>query len=197
MGDAAAYSASQPLFSFDWSGKKEVGLATALHAWSARARDRVSNGDGLSFYSRRRWRHFAVLLGASALMFALSAFFLPLLLLRPQKFCLFFTLGSTTAMLAFAALRGPLEQLRHMFSWQRAPFTAAYLGSMALTLYAALWLRSHALVLCFSLLQAATLGWYLLSYIPGGAQVVKLMARALASACCRRRCLRGSALLPL
>ena len=41
------------------------------------------------------------------------------MLLRPQKFCLFFTLGSILSMASFAVLRGPIEQLKHMFSLQR------------------------------------------------------------------------------
>ena len=124
-------------------------------------------------------------------------------------------------MLAFAVLRGPVEQLRHMFSMQRLPFTSTYLGSMALTLYAALVLQSHILVrapraarptpappardgrrassqvILFSVVQACALAWYMLSYIPGGAPILKLITRTVASAlralCCRRR----SGLLPL
>ena len=106
-------------------------------------------------------------------------------------------MGSLTAMLAFAVLRGPVEQLRHMFSMQRLPFTSAYIGSMVLTLHAALVLRSHVLVILFSAVQACALAWYLLSYIPGGAPILKLVTRTLAAAlralCCRRR----SGLLPL
>ena len=67
----------------------------------------------------QRWKHFIALLLLSALMFVLAGAFLPLVLLRPQKFCLFFTLGSILSMASFAVLRGPIEQLKHMFSLQR------------------------------------------------------------------------------
>merc|ERR1719440_1071319 len=76
-------------------------------------------GEGLPFASRQRWRHFAGLMMLSVCMFVLAGAFLPLVLLRPQKFCLFFTLGSMLSMASFAVLRGPLEQLKHMFSLQR------------------------------------------------------------------------------
>ena len=72
---------------------------------------------------------------------------------------------------------------------RRLPFTSTYVGSMALTLYAALVLHSYVLVLLFSLLQAAAVGWYLLSYIPGGAPILRLLTRgcfkALSALCCR------------
>ena len=178
---------ASPSFSFDWNGSRGAGY---LSAWNA-------YGEGLPYVSASRWKHFAALLLLSALLFLMAGLFLPLLLLRPQKFCFFFTMGSLTAMLAFAVLRGPVEQLRHMFSIQRLPFTATYVGSMVLTLYAAFGLRSHILVILFSVVQACALAWYLLSYIPGGAPILKMFTRTFAAAvqalCCRRR----GALLPL
>ena len=63
------------------------------------------------------------------------------------------------------------------------------MGSMALTLYAALVLHSYVLVLLFSALQAGAVAWYLLSYIPGGAPILKLLTRgclrAVSALCCR------------
>ena len=105
-------------FSFDWnrgrsaSAKSEKSSAPFLSAFGG-------YGEGLPFTSRQRWKHFIALLLASGLMFMLAGAFLPLVLLRPQKFCLFFTLGSMLSMASFAVLRGPLAQLKHMFSMQR------------------------------------------------------------------------------
>ena len=60
---------------------------------------------------------------------------------------------------------------------------------MALTLYAALVLHSYVLVLLFSAAQAAAVIWYLLSYIPGGAPILKLLTRGclrgFSALCCR------------
>lgn len=60
---------------------------------------------------------------------------------------------------------------------------------MALTLYAALVLHSYLLVLLFSAMQAIAVAWYLLSYVPGGAPILKLMTRgclrAFHALCCR------------
>ena len=104
----------KPRFAFDWTkggnGKAEQSLGGMLAGW----------GEGsLPFSSRQRWRPFVMLLLLSLLMFVLAGAFLPLVLLRPQKFCLFFTLGSMLSMASFAVLRGPLEQAKHMFSLQR------------------------------------------------------------------------------
>ncbi len=137
----------------------------------------------------QRWKHFIALLLLSGLMFVLAGAFLPLVLLRPQKFCLFFSLGSILSMASFAVLRGPIEQLKHMFSLQRLPFTSTYIGSLVLTLYAAFVMQSYLLVLLFMALQAGALGWYLLSYIPGGAPILKVLTRTtvrlLSALCCR------------
>lgn len=60
---------------------------------------------------------------------------------------------------------------------------------MALTLYAALVLQSYVLVLLFATLQAGAVAWYLLSYIPGGARILKFLTRGglrmFGSVCCR------------
>ena len=83
----------------------------------------------------------------------------------------------------------------------RLPFTSTYLGSMVLTLYAALLVQSYLLVLLFSCMQGAALAWYLLSYIPGGAPILKVvtkpLARAMRAVYCRCTLSAGNALLPL
>jgi hypothetical protein len=67
---------------------------------------------------------------------------------------------------------------------------------MALTLYAALVLQSYVLVLLFTTLQIGALGWYLLSYIPGGAPILRGLTRAgvriCSAVCCRSASTGGS-----
>jgi len=41
-------------------------------------------------------------------------------------------------MIGFSILSGPLAHLKHLFSSERLPFTAAYFGSLILTLFFAL-----------------------------------------------------------
>ena len=71
------------------------------------------------FSSRQRWKHFVALLVMSGVMFVFANAVLPLVLVRPTKFCFFFTMGSMLSMASFAVLRGPVEQCKHMCSPQR------------------------------------------------------------------------------
>jgi len=184
-------------FSFNWGRGKDDAKAESgpgqysyLSQWS-------SYGEGLPHLRTSHWKYFVALLALSFAMFSLAGLFLPLVLVRPQKFSLFFTLGSLLVMSAFAVLRGPTEQLKHMLSIQRLPFTATYLGSMVLTLYAALVAQSYLLVVLFSAVQVCALTWYVLSYVPGGAPALKLFAKVASRgvrSCCGGE---GKQLLPL
>lgn len=48
------------------------------------------------------------------------------------------TLGSLLFLASFAAVMGPMNYARHLVSGPRLPFTAAYFGSLSLSLYFAL-----------------------------------------------------------
>uniref|UniRef100_A0A8C4QUV4 Vesicle transport protein n=1 Tax=Eptatretus burgeri TaxID=7764 RepID=A0A8C4QUV4_EPTBU len=69
---------------------------------------------------------------------------------------------------SFSLLWGPMNHMRHLCSNQRLPFTSAYFGSMFLTLYAALWVKSTALTAVGAVVQIIALLWYIASSIPGG-----------------------------
>ena len=88
-------------------------------------------------------------------VFLLLAFtiFLPVIIIAPSKFAFSFTLGCLCIMAGFSSLRGWKQQLAHMFSKERLPFSAAYLGSIIATLYAALIMKSYLLSLVCSGLQ--------------------------------------------
>lgn len=104
-----------------------------------------------------------VLLGTALLVF------LPLALVMPGKFAMTFTLGSAAFMAAFAIVRGPRATAAHLFAPGRAAFTAAYLGSMALTLYSTFISKSYLLILFATAVQSGALAWYGATYVPGGA----------------------------
>ena len=108
--------------------------------------------------------------------FMFLAFFvgLPVIVFRPHKFALCFTMSSVMFMASFGLLKGPMAHLRSMLAPDRLPFTGAYVGSMALTLYAALVIRSYVLVVATSSLQIATMAYYFMSFIPGGTRGVKI-----------------------
>ena len=68
-------------------------------------------------------------------VFLLLAFtiFLPTIILSPSKFALSFTLGCLFVMIGFSMLRGWQQQLHHMMSKERMPFTAG-MSSMCMCL---------------------------------------------------------------
>lgn len=98
----------------------------------------------------------------------------PVLSLRPTKFVILWTLGSMFFLASFAAMMGPMAYLRHLLSTERLPFTAAYFGSLGLSLYFALGLHSTIMTLISALIQLACLIWYLISYFPMGSSGLRL-----------------------
>mmetsp|Transcript_12017 Transcript_12017/g.36150 ORF Transcript_12017/g.36150 Transcript_12017/m.36150 type:complete len:351 (+) Transcript_12017:1089-2141(+) len=112
-----------------------ASLATVSPWLRQRGKD-VSDSAAATLEASRRFRLFLAWLFVSVFFFALALFVgLPVLVLRPQKFALCFTLGSVAYMASFAALRGLEAQLRMLCRRERALFSAAYLLTMLATLH--------------------------------------------------------------
>ncbi|XP_022139356.1 protein transport protein SFT2 [Momordica charantia] len=120
---------------------------------------------------------------ATGVFFIFIAFtmFLPVMVLMPQKFAICFTLGCSFIIVSFFALKGPKNQLAHMFSKERLPFTAIFIGSMLGTLYVSMGLHSYVLSVIFSVIQVLALSYYAVSYFPGGSTGMKFLSSALTS----------------
>lgn len=97
----------------------------------------------------------------------------------------------------FAVLIGPINHLKHLISRERLPFSAAYVSSLALTLYFSLGVRplapfplpcrpltefhllffaqAHSYVgsLIFAIIQVLALLSYIAAYFPGGTQTLR------------------------
>ncbi|BGP03214.1 Protein transport protein sft2 [Rhodotorula toruloides] len=125
-----------------------------------------------AYFALSRWERFVgflMCIAGAAACFAIAFFVgLPLLALKPRKFVLSFTLGSVLFMAGFAILQGPLAHLKHIFSSERLPFTAAYFGSLILTLIFALVKQSYLGTLVCAIVQCFALVAYFVSYFPGG-----------------------------
>lgn len=128
---------------------------------------------------QQRFRVFCALLFLSCIFFGLGLTVgLPMITVRPQKFALSFTFGSITFMGSFAILRGPQAHMAGMFSEDRIIFTICYVMSMVLTLYftfSAHGIKGFITVITCSILQMVTLIWYLITFLPGGAQGMKIL----------------------
>lgn len=126
---------------------------------------------------------FCALLILSVVFFTLGfTVGLPLIAVRPRKFALCFTCGSLTFMGSFAILRGPHAHFSGMFASDRLPFTIIYIGSMLATMYFTF--KSHGLsgymmVVASSAFQLLSLVWYLITFLPGGAQGMKILTSAI------------------
>ncbi|KAL5498161.1 SFT2 [Sanghuangporus vaninii] len=129
-----------------------------------------------AYFALSRWERLlgfgACLLGAAACFFV-AFFTLPLLAVRPGKFALAFSLGSILVMFGFSILIGPINHIKHLFSKERLPFTAAYFGSLGLTLYFAVQVKSYIGSLIFAIVQVVALVTYVLAYFPGGVQTLR------------------------
>ncbi|CAG8728412.1 10686_t:CDS:2, partial [Dentiscutata erythropus] len=93
------------------------------------------------WFTLTRWQRlvgFGILFASGALCFIIAFISLPLLAIKPRKFAVTYTMGSLLILSSFALLYGPFAHLRHMISRERLPFTIAYIGSMATTLYFAI-----------------------------------------------------------
>lgn len=117
------------------------------------------------------------ILGAAA-CFAIAFFIhLPFFALRPAKFATSITLGSILVMLGFMILIGPMNQIKHLISPERLPFSAAYIGSLVLTIYFSMVNPSYIGAIVAAVVQVGALLSYIAAYFPGGIQTLKFGAQ--------------------
>ncbi|WWC63865.1 uncharacterized protein I303_106470 [Kwoniella dejecticola CBS 10117] len=124
-----------------------------------------------AYFALSRWERFLGFLACCAggiACFGVAFLFLPILAIKPRKFALAFTLGSLLFMLGFAILHGPWNHLKHILSPERLPFSLAYFGSLGLTLFFAVGIRSTLGTLVAAIVQVVALLSYLAAYFPGG-----------------------------
>ncbi|KAF2154575.1 SFT2 domain protein [Myriangium duriaei CBS 260.36] len=142
------------------------------------ARTRREEEEG--WFALSRWDRllvFGALNLAALALFIICFFLFPALTLRPRKFAILWSVASGLFLSSWAVMMGPTTYARHLISPERMPFTATYFGSIALTLYFALGLKSTLLTLFSALVQLVCLVWYLVSYFPMGSSGLRLAAR--------------------
>lgn len=131
------------------------------------------------WFTLSRWDRLLIFAGCNIgalVCFFVCIFFWPVIATRPSKFVLLWTLGSIFFLCSFAAIMGPWTYVQHLASGPRLPFTAAYFGSMALSLYFAVGLRSQLLTMFAAIVQLVCLVWYLVSYFPMGSSGLRMMS---------------------
>ncbi|EGP91932.1 unnamed protein product [Zymoseptoria tritici ST99CH_1A5] len=141
------------------------------------ARTRREEEEG--WFALSRWDRLLLFGGlnlAAIALFVVCFTLLPVLSLRPRKFAILWTMASVLFLSSWAVMMGPIIYVRHLISQERLPFTATYLGSIVLTLYFAMGLKSTVLTLFSSIVQMVALVWYLVSYFPMGSTGLRFAA---------------------
>ncbi|TGO11512.1 hypothetical protein BTUL_0108g00300 [Botrytis tulipae] len=129
------------------------------------------------WFALSRWDRLLLFAGfniGALACFVICFVLFPYLIVLPTKFAILWTLGSMLFLASWAAMMGPWTYMNHLISAPRLPFTATYFGSIALTLYFSLGLRSKPLTLISAIIQIICLTWYLVSYFPMGSSGLRL-----------------------
>ncbi|KIX94372.1 uncharacterized protein Z520_09758 [Fonsecaea multimorphosa CBS 102226] len=132
------------------------------------------------WFALSRWDRLLIFGGcnlAALACFVICFVLLPVLSLKPRKFAILWSVGSMMFLASWAFLMGPVQYAAHLLSGPRLPFTAAYFGSIIMTIYFAVGLHSTILTLFSSIVQLVALVWYLVSYFPMGGSGLRLAAR--------------------
>eukprot|EP00397_Hematodinium_sp_SG-2012_P035160 GEMP01037792.1.p1 GENE.GEMP01037792.1~~GEMP01037792.1.p1 ORF type:complete len:254 (+),score=33.34 GEMP01037792.1:43-762(+) len=117
-------------------------------------------------------------------IFLCGAFvFLPMIVFAPQKFALLFTLGSIAIVSGVASLRNPKIFILSLMERPKLPFSLLYLGSMFLTIYASIILRSYIITMLAIVCQIGSLVHFVFSYVPGGTRFLKLLTKIVSNVC--------------
>eukprot|EP00918_Siedleckia_nematoides_P093657 GHVU01205612.1.p1 GENE.GHVU01205612.1~~GHVU01205612.1.p1 ORF type:complete len:173 (-),score=31.82 GHVU01205612.1:191-670(-) len=112
--------------------------------------------------------YFGLIAGTGAVLLTLSFFFLPLIVLAPQKFAFLFSLGSMFVLASLIWLRGTKAFLAHVLASDKVAVSTSYALSLCLTMYFVFFRPTYLFVLLFSVFQMFCLVALIASYIPGG-----------------------------
>ncbi|KAF3004695.1 hypothetical protein G7054_g5403 [Neopestalotiopsis clavispora] len=129
------------------------------------------------WFALSRWDRLLIFSGcniAAAACFILCFALWPILIAKPRKFATLWSFGSVLFLCSWGAMMGPMAYIQHLLSGNRLPFTAAYFGSIFLTIYFSMGLQNSVLTLIAAIIQLACLIWYLVSYFPMGSSGLRL-----------------------
>ncbi|KAF2428822.1 SFT2-domain-containing protein [Tothia fuscella] len=134
------------------------------------------------FFALSRWDRLLLFGGlnlCAAVLLVIGFALVPtgIFIVKPRKFVVLWTMGSALFLSSWAVLMGPITYLQHLISGPRLPFTAAYFGSLALTIYFSVGLGSTFLTLIAAIVQIVCLLAYLVSYFPMGSTGLRFAAR--------------------
>ena len=106
-----------------------------------------------------------------------ASLYVPVLMLKARKFALLFTFGSILVLASLSMLHGPNAYVKYMVSAERLPFTAAYVATVLLTLYASMGMRSTLFTIPAGAAQLCALAAFVVGYVPGGLAGLRVLGR--------------------
>ncbi|EPY51941.1 transporter Sft2 [Schizosaccharomyces cryophilus OY26] len=144
-----------------------------------------TNANGNSYFqssdfSLSRWERYMLfglcLLGSFA-CYAIACFMFPVLILKPRRFVLLWTMGSLLAVFGFAILLGFKAHFEQLITKERLPITLGYFASLAATVVSTIYLKSSILSIVFGAIHILTFIAYLIAFFPFGTRTVSFGAR--------------------
>jgi cellulose synthase/poly-beta-1,6-N-acetylglucosamine synthase-like glycosyltransferase len=132
---------------------------------------------GLSKF--QRYSAFFLCNAFALLCYVLALWTLPFVILAPQKFTLSYTMGGLLSLVSFGFLSGWRAHFNHLISESRRAITAAYIGTLFLTLWAVFFVKNYFLTILFLVIQLITVVWYYVSYLPGGSYGLSMFGRGI------------------
>lgn len=106
--------------------------------------------------------------------YSICFIFFPILILKPKKFSLLWTIGSTSFLTGFGILNGPKKFIKHLLSKERVIFSIVFVGSIIMTFIFTLVIKNNLLVIISCAIQAIASIFYIVSYFPYGRQGLRL-----------------------
>eukprot|EP00002_Diphylleia_rotans_P013176 TRINITY_DN2568_c0_g1_i4.p1 TRINITY_DN2568_c0_g1~~TRINITY_DN2568_c0_g1_i4.p1 ORF type:complete len:125 (+),score=11.30 TRINITY_DN2568_c0_g1_i4:581-955(+) len=122
-----------------------------------------------------------LMFGVGVFCCILSMFFVPMILLKPHKFALTYTFGNLLMIGSTTILVGPQAQLKNIYQSSRAVSFGVYIGSLLLTIYAAVVWQNGPVVIITLVIQFGSLIWYSASYIPFAQRLITRCAQRVVS----------------
>ncbi|XP_036925941.1 vesicle transport protein SFT2C [Sturnira hondurensis] len=177
QGKSSLQAATEPLLNAEKAEETEAGDGT-VRTWLALrwkwAQSTMGPEAGLACLPKvsraQQLAASSVCLLLAALCFGLAALYVPVLLLRPRKFGILWSLGSALALAGGTILRGGATY-RCLLRCEEAPSRAVmfYVAALGATLYVALGLRSTVLTALGACVQVGALFAALIDLLPRGA----------------------------
>eukprot|EP01080_Neovahlkampfia_damariscottae_P006223 gene6223-10229_t len=129
----------------------------------------------ITLSSKQRMYGFGITFAFGILNFILAFVCLSFILVTPRLFALFYTLGVSSLFLSSMFIVGPFRQIQSMVTLNRIIPSILFVGSLILTLYFSLMMKSLGIVFFLIIIQMISFGWYILTYLPFGEHMISMI----------------------